>query len=129
MVCAKRRMSPGKILPVLGWPSKFLVLFRVISSMLSRHEWATTLVREHFRPMIGDGKHIDFWSKDWIGRGELKVIFPRIFALAHFKTGRLRVSVVGCLCNGNGRLYRENNPLIENLMSRRSFIVPLRMLF
>lgn len=58
-----------------------------IGSLLDRNERVSSLVSSEFRHLIRNGSNIDFWTDNWMGRGVLKIMFPRIFALATTKHG------------------------------------------
>ncbi|KAE8657746.1 hypothetical protein F3Y22_tig00116983pilonHSYRG00087 [Hibiscus syriacus] len=44
-------------------------------------------LKELFQIQVGDGSNINFWHDSWLGNRPLKVLFPRIFALAINKDG------------------------------------------
>ncbi|KAE8698414.1 hypothetical protein F3Y22_tig00110597pilonHSYRG00143 [Hibiscus syriacus] len=44
----------------------------------------------HVHVRVGDGSSLDFWSDNWVNRSNLKTLFPRIFALAVKKEGKIR---------------------------------------
>lgn len=57
------------------------MLLNTITVVLGQNEIAEEVIRQHFRPFLGDGKNINSWSEDYIGRGQLGEIFSRIFVL------------------------------------------------
>lgn len=45
----------------------------------------SSMVSGGFRILISNGLHSDFWVDNRTGVGELRLVFPRIFALAMVK--------------------------------------------
>ena len=60
-----------------------------LQSLLLGTELHSTMTREGFRMIIGNGSFIDFWEDPWVKDGSLKNLYPRIFALAQQKTGSI----------------------------------------
>lgn len=54
---------------------------------MDRNGRTSDLIKQGFRVLIGNGFNVDFWLDNWTGRGSLKQIYPRIFALALVKQG------------------------------------------
>ncbi|XVF54250.1 hypothetical protein PTKIN_Ptkin05aG0165200 [Pterospermum kingtungense] len=55
--------------------------------------------RNGFGYSLGDGRKIDFWEQEWIPSIRLKTSFPRVFALASKKQGK--VAEFGVLSEGS----------------------------
>ncbi|KAH1055220.1 hypothetical protein J1N35_033285 [Gossypium stocksii] len=68
-------------------------LIRPLNS--SNSAYTNFTLNVHFLP--GDRESIDFWSNKWIGNVALKEAFPRIFALATRKDGKVSETVSGGL--------------------------------
>lgn len=49
----------------------------------------TQTFQECMKWKLGMGKNILLWVDEWIGRGSLKNQFPRIYAIAQSKKGRI----------------------------------------
>ncbi|GMI86868.1 hypothetical protein like AT4G29090 [Hibiscus trionum] len=49
----------------------------------------SSLLEAYYFLHVGDGKSILFWSDKWVGDSPLKIKFPRIYALATNKTGKI----------------------------------------
>ncbi|GLT52595.1 hypothetical protein SLA2020_485530 [Shorea laevis] len=43
-----------------------------------------------FKWKVGDGSSVDFWNDKWVGDKPLKNLFPRLYALADSREGRLK---------------------------------------
>jgi len=38
---------------------------------------------------VGDGKEISFWEDNWLGCGNLKGVFPRLFSISSAKDAKV----------------------------------------
>jgi len=47
---------------------------------------------------VGDGKEISFWEDNWLGCGNLKEVFPRLFSISSAKDAK--VAELGYWYNG-----------------------------
>lgn len=62
-----------------------------MDSVLGWNDKVKVFIKHDFRIIIGDGQDKNFWGNNWIGRGELRMCFLRIFALSRVKSGPLIV--------------------------------------
>lgn len=81
MVCAKSNADPSALRLFFSRRSRKSVLVNLIRSLMERNNRVSNMVNQRFRLLIGNGLNFDFWFDNWIGKGDLKCLFPRIFAL------------------------------------------------
>lgn len=84
---AKSGVDPNRILPIVNSSSRKSLLVNFIGSLLNRNDKVSSLVQQGFKTIIGNGLNSDFWSDDWIRRGVLKEVFPRIYELIVVQQG------------------------------------------
>lgn len=87
VVCAKSGAGPSCLSLTCNRRSSKSTLVNIIGLLLDRNEKAAALVLGGFKYLIGNGSNSDFWCDNWTDRGELKVMFPMIFALSNTKEG------------------------------------------
>lgn len=87
VVKAKSGTDPRSLILGLGGQSRKSSLVRVVRSLLDRNEQTSRCVYEGFRILSGNGQKTEFWSDDWTGQGVFRIQFPRIFAVACYKSG------------------------------------------
>lgn len=61
-----------------------------VESVIGRSDQARDVIDHQFRILIGDGQDTCFWNDDWTKRGQLRLCFQRIIALARSKAGLVR---------------------------------------
>lgn len=94
VVCACSKGDLNNLLSTLGNRGNNLVLLGLVNMIVENNNPVREVISEEFRIQVGNGQHTDFWADDWIGSRPLRVQFPRIFACALSKEGR--VSEFGC---------------------------------
>lgn len=75
------------ILPALGNYRNFSNMWKNIVKPLVVVSSINTTLLDNIAYTLGNGKHIRFWTHEWIDGTVLKFSFPRIFALAVNKEG------------------------------------------
>lgn len=89
---------------------------------MSRDDQTSNLFNQGFRTHIENDLNVDFRTNNWSGMGFLKLIFPRIFALAHVKVGVWwLILVVEIMVLGIGRWDCTYQLLIRKLKFGRNF--------
>ncbi|GMJ04378.1 hypothetical protein HRI_004107000 [Hibiscus trionum] len=97
MMCCKYNINPATLIAhdkcqrSASWQWK-----SILKSTCGGDDFGTKL-RNNLRLQVGDGKLISFWSELWIGAAPLREAFPRIYALARNKEGK--ISEMGCKVN------------------------------
>ena len=65
-------------------------MWRNITRLLSPSNEFFSLMSSVLGFSLGDGSNINFWSDEWIEGITLKSMFPRVFALAVNKVGKVK---------------------------------------
>lgn len=80
VVCAESDIDPYCLSFSFDRRSRGSTLVNLIGLLMDRNLRVSNLVSHGFKHLIGNGIHSEFWIDNWMGRGELKMMFPRIFA-------------------------------------------------
>ncbi|XVF85746.1 hypothetical protein PTKIN_Ptkin17bG0142100 [Pterospermum kingtungense] len=106
---------PSFLAAIKFWAAVVLVTLKVCTLQLatiSQENYKVSKFTETFLSglgvLLGNGSRILFWSQEWIPGVILKVNFPRIYALAMLKEGKV-----------NDYGYFDNNKWIWNIPLRR----------
>lgn len=86
-VCARSRKNENSLLTTLGNEASNSVLIGFVESTIGRSGRAREVVDHHFKILIGDERDTNFWSDNKTCRGQLQLVFPRVYALARNKSG------------------------------------------
>lgn len=80
-MCVRSGVDSNNLFLFFDRRSRESILVNLIGSLLDKRERVSTIVRSTFRHFIRNGLQFACWIDNWHGHGELKELFPRIFAL------------------------------------------------
>ncbi|OMO58103.1 hypothetical protein CCACVL1_25585 [Corchorus capsularis] len=89
LIVDKYGLDSRDLFPKIDCPSRYSKLWLgILKPLIGNDSFASTL-KSGIQLCFGDGNNIKFWTDVWISKSSLKEAFPRIYALATNKEGRV----------------------------------------
>lgn len=85
MVCGKSEVDPNTLYLSFSRRNKRSTHVNLVGSLMDNNDRVSNVICRNFKHLISNGLHLDFWTDNWKGRREMKMLFPRIYALATVK--------------------------------------------
>ncbi|KAK2654161.1 hypothetical protein Ddye_014017 [Dipteronia dyeriana] len=90
IICAKYGISHNNLLRNWRVPSIASFFTKGVGSLFEKGSQTADVLSRGFKFVVGCGVRIRFWNDAWWDDCSLKLVYPRIFALAVFKSGFIK---------------------------------------